>query len=287
MMVSSCETQERIGLTNGVEMTQRESKSASVGVVTKVLHILETLHASDRGLHLREVAQLTGINKSTAYRFLAHLEHEGYVFRDGAGAYAIGVRMARLGSGVSYHATLRKIVHPVIESLWRATGETVNMAVMDGHEVLYLDVLESAHTFRLVTQVGARRPIHCTALGKAMLPFYPPDEQECIVGALNFERFTVRTIAKPLTFKKELALIRQRGFSIDDEESYLGSRCIGVPIFDETGTPAAGLSVSGPTMRVTRERVAAFAATARQAAAAASKSLGYSPAKTMAAARGM
>src|SRR2546423_1182745 len=151
----------------------RESKSAPVGVVTKVLHILETLHDAPQGLQLKDVALQTGINKSTAYRFLAHLEHEGYVFRDTSGAYAIGVRLARLASGTSYQTTLRKISRPILQQLWRATGETVNLAVLDGREVLYLDVMESSHTFRLVSQVGIRRPVYCRALGKAMLAFIP------------------------------------------------------------------------------------------------------------------
>src|SRR5258706_5471197 len=122
---------------------ERESKSAAVGVVTKVLRILEALYDSTAGLQLKDIAEKTAINKSTAYRFLAHLQHEGYVFRDSAGAYAIGVRLARLGSGASYQTTMRKISRPVLEELARITGETVSLAVLEGREVLYLDVMES------------------------------------------------------------------------------------------------------------------------------------------------
>ena len=254
----------------------RESKSAPVGVVTKVLHILETLHAAPAGLQLKDVALLTGINKSTAYRFLAHLEHEGYVFRDGSGAYAIGVRLARLAAGTSYQTTLRKLSRPILQQLWRATGETVNLAVMDGREVLYLDVMESSHTFRLVSQVGIRRPVYCTALGKVMLAFTPEEEQQYFFTGLNFERFTPHTVKGVQPLRKEFALIRQRGYSIDNEEAYLGSRCIGAPIFESSGKIAAALSVSGPTTRVTRERVPAFASLAKNAAMAISKTLGYS-----------
>jgi DNA-binding IclR family transcriptional regulator len=254
----------------------RESKSAPVGVVTKVLHILETLHEAPSGLQLKDVAQLTGINKSTAYRFLAHLEHEGYVFRDSSGAYAIGVRLARLASGSSYQTTLRKLSRPVLQQLWRVTGETVNIAVLDGREVLYLDVMESSHTFRLVSQVGMRRPVYCTALGKAMLAFIPEEEQQYFFDGMAFERFTPHTIRGAAQLRKEFALIRQRGYSIDNEEAYLGSRCIGAPIFEASGKIAAALSVSGPTTRVTRERVPAVAAAAKNAAIAISRTLGYS-----------
>lgn len=253
----------------------RESKSAPVGVVTKVLHILETLHDAPSGLQLKDVAQLTGINKSTAYRFLAHLEHEGYVFRDSSGAYAIGVRLARLASGSSYQTTLRKLSRPILQQLWRVTGETVNIAVLDGREVLYLDVMESSHTFRLVSQVGMRRPVYCTALGKVMLSYIPEEEQQYFFDGMSFERFTPHTIRGVVQLRKEFALIRQRGYSIDNEEAYLGSRCIGAPIFEASGKITAALSVSGPTTRVTREKVPAMAATARNAAMAISRTLGY------------
>ena len=246
----------------------RESKSAPVGVVTKVLHILETLHDAPSGLQLKDVAQLTGINKSTAYRFLAHLEHEGYVFRDSSGAYAIGVRLARLASGASYQTTLRKLSRPILQQLWRVTGETVNIAVLDGREVLYLDVMESSHTFRLVSQVGMRRPVYCTALGKAMLAFIPEEEQQYFFDGMSFERFTPHTIRGATQLRKEFALIRQRGYSIDNEEAYLGSRCIGAPIFEASGKITAALSVSGPTTRVTREKVTGVAAAAKSAATA-------------------
>jgi DNA-binding IclR family transcriptional regulator len=256
-------------------MRPRESKSAPVGVVTKVLRILETLHEAPAGLQLKDVAQQTAINKSTAYRFLAHLEHEGYVFRDSSGAYAIGVRLARLALGTSYQTTLRKISRPILQQLWRATGETVNLAVMDGREVLYLDVMESSHTFRLVSQVGIRRPVYCTALGKVMLAFIPEEEQQYFFQGMSFERFTPHTLKNAAQLRKEFIAIRQRGYSIDNEEAYLGSRCIGAPIFEASGKIAAAVSVSGPTTRVTRERVSTFAAAARSAARAVSRSLGY------------
>jgi len=254
---------------------QRESKSAPVGVVTKVLRILETLHEAPSGLQLKDVALQTAINKSTAYRFLAHLEHEGYVFRDATGAYAIGVRLARLASGSSYQTTLRKLSRPILQQLWRTTGETVNLAVLDGREVLYLDVMESSHTFRLVSQVGLRRPVYCTALGKVMLAYIPEEEHPYFYSGMAFERFTPHTIKSVSQLRKDLALIRQRGYSIDNEEAYLGSRCIGTPIFDAAGKIAASVSVSGPTTRVTKERVPAFAGAAKNAAAAISRTLGY------------
>src|SRR5437899_1588100 len=97
------------------------SKAGPVGVLSKVLRVLEALDAAPAGLQLKHVAEQTGINKSTAYRFLAHLESEGYLFRDEAGAYIIGPKLARLGSGNAYHATLRSVSRPVMQQLWSMT----------------------------------------------------------------------------------------------------------------------------------------------------------------------
>jgi DNA-binding IclR family transcriptional regulator len=253
----------------------RESKSAPVGVVTKVLRILETLQSSPTGLQLKNIAQLTNINKSTAYRFLAHLESEGYLFRDDAGAYIVGPKLARLGSGVAYHATLRTVSRPVMQRLWVTTTETVNLAVLSGLDILYLDVLESSHSFRLVSQVGSRRPLHCTALGKAMLAFLSEAERDSALVSLRLEKLAPRTITSIPRLKKELEKVRQQGFAVDDEEAGVGSRCVGAPIFDQSGNIAAGISVSGPISRVDRGKLMEIAKAVREGAATISRNLGY------------
>jgi DNA-binding IclR family transcriptional regulator len=256
-------------------LRQRESKSAPVGVVVKVLRILDTLHATPSGLQLKEIARLTGINKSTAYRFLAHLESEGYLFRDDAGAYVIGPKLARLGSGINYEETLRKISRPVLHKLWQITGETTNLAILDGHEVLYLDVIESSHTFRLASQVGARRPLYCTSLGKAMAAYLPGEDLEDVLASRSMERFTPHTITTAARLKKEFAKIRQCGYAMDDEEAVLGARCVAAPIFDESGKVTAAISTSGPITRMTTEKARVFAAAVKKGAHVISSRLGY------------
>lgn len=262
----------------------RESKSAPVGVVTKVLRIFEVLQASPTGLQLKEIAVATNINKSTAYRFLAHLESEGYLFRDDAGAYIVGPKLARLGSGVAYHATLRTVSRPVMQHLWLSTTETVNLAVLSGLDVLYLDVLESTHSFRLVSQVGSRRPLHCTALGKAMLAFLSPNERETVLASVRLEKFAPHTITSIARLEKELKKIAQQGFAVDDEEAGVGSRCVGAPIFDESGNVAAALSVSGPVTRINREKLLGISQEVKAGAQLISHNLGYTGPQKMAAA---
>lgn len=253
----------------------RESKSAPVGVVSKVLKILEVLDASPSGLQLREIAEQTRVNKSTAYRFLAHLENEDYLFRDSAGAYIVGPKLARLGSGVSYHATLRTASRPVLSALASITKETVNLGVLDGHDVLYLDVMESPHTFRMVSQPGMRRPLNCTALGKAILAFLPADHRDEILPSLTFERYTTRTILSLPRLRKELGKIMHQGYAMDDQETELGAICVAAPILDESGKVAAAISVSGPMTRNSRERFQEFAISVKKGARQISTRLGH------------
>lgn len=238
----------------------RESKSAPVGVVGKVLRILETLDRSATGLQLAQIAELTRLNKSTAYRFLAHLENEDYLFRDEHGAYVFGPKLARLGTGVAYHAMLRGMSRPVLLSVAEGTQETANLGILDGRDVLYLDVVESSHTFRMASQPGMRRPVNCTALGKAILAFLPEREREDLFPMLRFERLTPRTIPNLARLRRELKRIAQTGYALDDEESCLGARCAAAPILDGTGRVAAAISVSGPITRIDRNRFPEFAA---------------------------
>jgi IclR family KDG regulon transcriptional repressor len=251
----------------------RQSKSAPVGVVVKVLRILEVLHDAPGGLQLKEIATQTAINKSTAYRFLAHLESAGYLFRDDQGTYVIGPKLARLGSGINYEEMLRKISRSVLQGLWEATGETVNLSILEGHQILYLDVIESSHTFRLASQLGSRRPLYCTSLGKAMAAHLPPSEVDELLSGMTLERQTPRTIIQRSKLKKDFEKIRQRGYAVDDEEAVLGARCVAVPVFDTAGKAVAAISISGPTTRVTPHRVTEFSTLLKKASAAISARL--------------
>jgi len=237
----------------------KKMKSSPVGVIDKVLILLELLDQNPGGLKLKEIADQSGINKSTAHRFLSHLEAQKYLFRDDSGAYMIGPRLTKLGTGINFHATLAKICRGVLEKLRAVTGETVNLAVLDGFEVLYVDVLETGHTFRLVSGVGTRRPFYCTSLGKAILANIEDElKREELFAAIRFEPVTPRTITNLTRLKKQLAAIRKQGFALDDEEAVAGIRCLGAAVLDAEGEVLGAISVSGPVVRVTTDRLPLF-----------------------------
>src|SRR6266436_9290680 len=217
--------------------------AAPVGVISKVLLILEALQGSSAGLGLKAICDLTGIHKSTAHRFLKHLEREGYLVRTEAGAYLIGPRLSQMSTRGNQGATLQAVARPILWELWKSTKETVNLAVLDQRTALYVDVIESPHEFRLSSRVGTRRSVHVTALGKALVAFLPRATQETILDSIAFQAATPRPIGNLVQFRQELEKVRREGYAVDDEEAVQGARCVSAPILDSDGESIAAVSV--------------------------------------------
>lgn len=250
--------------------------SGSVGVISKVLRILEALQGSSSGLGLKAICDQTGINKSTAHRFLKHLERERYLLRTEVGAYLIGPRLSQLSAHGNQEATLQAVARPILWDLWKSTHETVNLGVLDQGTVLYLDVIESPHEFRLSSRVGTRRSVHVTALGKALVAFLPKEARQTILDSITFQAATPKTIGNLVQFRQELEKICRQGYAVDDEEAVQGARCVSAPILNSKGTPIAAVSVSGPVTRVTPSLVNALAGAVTSAARAVSAAMGFS-----------
>ena len=250
-------------------------KGATVGVLTKVLKIFDLLQNHPTGVELKEISGATGVNKSTAYRFLSHLERESYVKRTGAGSYVIGVKLLSLGNGSDHRTMLRDSALLAMRDLQKSTQETVNLGVLDEGEVLYIEVLESPHEFRLVSLVGVHRPLHSTALGKALVACMPADQRGLVINGLTFQSFTRRTIRSSLRFERELEKIRRRGYALDNEESVPGARCVAAAILNSRHEAVAAISVSGPVARITRDKIPAFSAAVKEAVRSVSERMGF------------
>jgi DNA-binding IclR family transcriptional regulator len=254
-------------------------KSKPVGVLTKTLRIIDLLQDSRSPLSLHEVSVQAGINKSTAFRLLTYLEGEEYLRRDDKGEYGLGPKLLRLGSDYHVQAPLREVARESLWELWRLTQETINLAILDSLDVIYIDCLESPHDFRLVNNVGMRAVLHRTALGKAMLAFLPPEQREQIVRTLRFQVFTPNTITSAAQLTRELVLIRKSAYAVDNEESVLGLRCIAAPILDKRGIAVAAVSISGPTSRITPQKTASLGNVVKTAAQEISQRIASHPAR--------
>lgn len=259
-------------------MRERKSTVAGVGVLKKALRILELVQASGPGLGVNEIGQKTNISRGTAYRVLSHLEREGYVARTDRGVYRIGAKLVRLASQANSQSALQEVARPVLQKLSQATGETVNLAVLDGDQVLYIEVIESAHDFRLVSKIGMRRPIYSTALGKALAAFLRPRECAEVIGLMSFRPLTPQTITSRTELEREFEKARCQGYALDNEETVLGARCVGAPILSSRGEPLASVSIAGPITRVSEDKIPGFAAALKQAATEISNYLGASEA---------
>lgn len=251
------------------------SRPATVGVLSKVLKILDLLQAYPSGLDLNCISHKTGINKSTAYRFLACLEQEGYLVRKQQSGYVFGVKLLQLGAVSDRHHVLREGSDPSLRELWQATEETVNLGVLDGRDILFLTVLESPHAFRLVSGIGARRSLHCTAMGKALAAFLPSRQETQILNSIHFEAVTPHTMTNLAQFKKDLERIRYLGYALNDEESVLGARSVGAPVLNDQGTAVAAVSVSGPITRITQGKIPIVAEAVKRTAREIASRMGY------------
>jgi len=253
----------------------KTSRLAGVGVISKVLRILETIQASAVPLPLRDICQQTRINKTTAYRFVSHLQREGYLFRDNAGRYSFAMKLLHLAAHIDPQVALREMARPFLHDLWEATSETVSFAVLDRTEVLYLEVLESPHVFRLASKAGFRRPVYSTALGKALTAFLSEEKRKEILRFQKFEALTPHTISGVRQFEKELEKVRHLGYAMDDEESVLGARCLGVPVLSYLQEAVASISVSGPTTRVDLSKIPNIVQKLQKASRSISERMGF------------
>src|SRR5260370_26880679 len=206
------------------------SVTAPLGVISKVFSILEAIHGAPYGLTLKKICEATGINKSTAHRFLKHMEREGYLIHTESGPYLIGPRLSAMGTQANSRAVLQAAARPILWALWKSTQETVNLAVLDSGTVLYVDVIESSHEFRLASRVGTPPPVHATSLGKAICAFLPEELLKRTREGLVLALLTPNTVINLVQFRRELDRVRHNGYALDDEEETFGAPSVRAPI---------------------------------------------------------
>ncbi len=254
--------------------------AGSVQAIDRGLAVLTIIATSD-GLTLTDLAQRAGLAPSTAHRILASLEAHQFVFHDDErGLWLIGVGAFEVGTAFLRNRRLAGIGRVVMHELMEATGETVNLGIEDGGEVVFISQIESHSALRAFFRAGSRAPIHASGVGKSLLAEMTEARVREILYKRGLAKFTERTLVAPADLFGELGAIRRRGWGVDDEERNLGMRCVAAAIFNEYGEAIAGVSVSGPTVRITPERAQELGPMVKRAAAEITASIGgHAPAR--------
>lgn len=248
---------------------ERESRYV-VRAAARVLDILDLLKTAPEGASLSEIAVSVDLPKSSVFRYLATLGSRGYVEQDDAGIYRFG--LALLLSNPRYRQILAARAKPYLEKLRDRFQETINLAVLDGNRITYLEIVESQRAMRFAARPGDRDPIHSSALGKAIASTLGEVRVREILEAEGMPKRTPHTITDVEGLLGELEVTRKRGYALDNRENEEDGRCVAVPI-PGTATPAA-LSLSAPAVRMSLEEVGEVAEALIDAAGALAGDLG-------------
>ncbi|MBW1699590.1 MAG: IclR family transcriptional regulator [Deltaproteobacteria bacterium] len=240
----------------------------------KAGQIIETLVSTGEN-DLRAISNRLKMPKSTVRRLLLTLISMGYVEQDKENAcYKISMRFVELGLQVMEHYDFIHISRPFMVELAERTGETVNLGILDGSEIVLVDQVSSKHSLRQDQPLGSRILSHCTAFGKSILAYLPIEELDRLFKNKPLRTLTPKSLKSYSDLKKELKLTRDRGYAVDDEEAVTGVRCVAAPLLNNLSTPIAGLSVAGPAIRITKKRFKSIGPLVRDTAMAISAKMG-------------
>ncbi len=244
------------------QATAARASGEQVQSLVRALGLLNCLAEAPEGTAtLTDLAQQMGLASSTAHRLLTTLEQERYVRFDHDGRlWSVGVQAFVAGSGFIKTRDLVAFARPHMRLLMEDCGETVNLAVEDQGQAVYLAQVECRQMMRVFARPGQRVPLHCSGVGKAILSTLSDKALSRILHQHGMARLTVKTLATPALLRADLARVRQTGVAVDDEEHAVGLRCVSAPVFDESGHVVAGISASGPLARISDDRLAQLGA---------------------------
>lgn len=225
---------------------------------------------------LSELSEAIDMPKSALFRSLVNLESRGLLEHDEqSGRYRLGMRLFELGMRAWRSADLQTIAHPYLEELARETGEMVTLAVLSDDEVLYVDKIDSSKTIRAVSNMGQRRPVYCTAVGKVLMADQPADEVLRVLREKGMSPRTPKTITDPEHFLEDLERTRKLGYSLDMEEFEEELSCVATPVIGANGRVVASIGVSGPATRFNDGNWRRLLVVTRATALEVSRKLGY------------
>lgn len=229
---------------------------SGVRSLSRALSLLEDVAAHAEGVTLGDLAQRAGLAPSTAHRLLKTLESRRFVTQDAErGLWFTGVRAFIVGTGFLRNRDMVGIARPFMYRAMEESGESVNLAILDGTETIYLSQVESRQMMRALAPPGGRAPLHASGVGKAILAGLAPDAAGEKIRSLTFVEYTDKTVRNGVALMDDIARARTSAYAVDDEEHAVGLRCVASPVFNEYEEPVAAISISGPQARIPDERL--------------------------------
>ncbi|HZZ95211.1 MAG TPA: IclR family transcriptional regulator [Usitatibacter sp.] len=258
--------------------TKSKPRRMRLSSVANAIRLTKAFSENEYEMGISALASRLGLAKSTVHRLATTLvEYDILEQNRESGKYRLGLALFELGALVRRKMDAAGAAQEEIHQLAQATGETVQLAILDHLSVLYIRIRESRQAVRMSSSLGSRAPAYCTSVGKALLAFQPLDVVHQVVEQ-GLKRLTPNTITDSDMLLSELASIRAKGFSIDDEEIEVGLRCVAAPIRDHTGQVVAAISVAAPVQRMTKKQIQGTIPSVVAAADAISRRMGFLPA---------
>lgn len=253
----------------------RKSNSRGVRALERGLAILLVL-SKESEMSLTAIANQVGLANSTTFRLLKTLKETGFVAQsEERGLYRVGIRAFEVGEGFLTRLPMHELSLPEMKRLTEKVNETVNLAIRDGREAVYIAQVEGRQMMRTFTQIGMRVPLYCTGVGKVLIAWLPQKEVTSLLGHSGLLAYTENTITSVGDLCEELKSVRRLGYGLDREEREAGVRCIAAPIRDRHGKVVAALSISGPASRLNDARLSLLVSRVIEAADNISGRLGY------------
>lgn len=259
-------------------MSAEQRPSEGLSSVRNSARLLKAFLSREESIGVSELARRLDLGKSTVHRLLTTLVSEGLIEQDQrTGGYRLGLVVFELGEAVRIHMDLHAASGPVLASLREQTGESSQVGILDGADVVYVERLESSQSLRLFTATGRRVPAYCTSSGKVLLAGLPDGERHAVVERMPLTALTPHTIVSGEDLVAELDRVRRRGWAEAVNEREMGVASVAAPIRDSRGRVVAAMSIGAPILRLGAARRRELAAIVMEAGEAVSRRLGYSP----------
>jgi IclR family acetate operon transcriptional repressor len=243
--------------------------------LVRATSLLNWLAQCPEGTSLSVAAQQTGLPVATAHRILTTLQQERYAWFDAERrSWFVGVQAFVTGNAFARHRGLIEMARPRMWALMEEAGETVNLAIEDGGGAVYLVQIEGRQGMRVIARSGARVSLHCSAVGKVLLSAMPEERVRRIFATRAMARLTPNTLIEFKALHEDLLQCRRRGYAIDNQEHLFGVKCVASVIYNEYAEPFGAISVSGPALRISDQRVPLLGRLVREAAFSITAALG-------------